>query len=222
MSAAIGLDPPALRFDKSSCPSGAADHVRCDIAPPVDFSITAGRKYPLPGAVRRLRYIGFTDRIYRNKSPFAMPLGVLASCHFQLQPKESNMSTTSIQSIRPSRRIGAWTLQGILAAAFLAAGSAKLAGVPYMVELFNQIGVGQWFRIVTGVVEVTGAIALVFPGLASIGAAWLGSTMVFAVATHVFILHTSPAPAIVLGILNALVVYLRRDELVALLYRIKG
>ena len=132
------------------------------------------------------------------------------------------MSTTSIQSIRPSRRIGAWTLQGILAAAFLAAGSAKLAGVPYMVELFNQIGVGQWFRIVTGVVEVTGAIALVFPGLASIGAAWLGSTMVFAVATHVFILHTSPAPAIVLGILNALVVYLRRDELVALLYRIKG
>jgi putative oxidoreductase len=130
------------------------------------------------------------------------------------------MSTTSIR--RPSRRIGAWTSQGILAAAFLAAGSAKLAGVPYMVELFNQIGIGQWFRIVTGVVEVTGAIALVFPGLASIGAAWLASTTVFAVATHVLILHTSPAPAIVLGILNALVVYLRRDELAALLHRIKG
>jgi putative oxidoreductase len=132
------------------------------------------------------------------------------------------MSTTSIELRRPSRRIGAWTLQGILAAAFLAAGSAKLAGVPYMVELFNQIGIGQWFRIVTGVVEVTGAIALVFPGLASIGAAWLASTMVFAVATHVLILHTSPAPAIVLGILNALVVYLRRDELAALFHRIKG
>lgn len=131
------------------------------------------------------------------------------------------MSATSIER-RPSRRIGAWTLQGILAAAFVAAGSAKLAGVPYMVELFNQIGVGQWFRVVTGIVEVTGAIALVFPGLASIGAAWLGSTMVFAVATHLFILHTSPAPAIVLGLLNALVVYLRRDELVALLGRIKG
>jgi putative oxidoreductase len=132
------------------------------------------------------------------------------------------MSTTSIELRRPSRRIGAWTLQGILAAAFLAAGSAKLAGVPYMVELFNQIGIGQWFRIVTGVVEVTGAIALVFPGLASIGAAWLASTMVFAVATHLLILHTSPAPAIVLGILNALVVYLRRDELAALFHRIKG
>ncbi len=132
------------------------------------------------------------------------------------------MSAASLQSVHPTRRIGAWTLQGILAAAFLAAGSAKLAGVPYMVDLFEQIGVGQWFRLATGVVEITGAVALVFPGLASIGALWLGATMVFAVATHVFVLHTSPVPAIVLGILNALVVYLRRDELVALLHRIKG
>jgi putative oxidoreductase len=136
---------------------------------------------------------------------------------------ETNMSaTSSIQLNRPSRRVGAWTLQGILAAAFLAAGSAKLAGVPYMVELFGQIGLGQWFRLLTGVVEVAGAIALLVPGLASPGALWLGGTMVGAVATHVFVLHTSPAPAIVLGLLNALVVYLRRDELVALLHRIKG
>src|SRR5580700_243347 len=103
------------------------------------------------------------------------------------------MSATSIQSGRPARRIGAWTVQGILAAAFLAAGFAKLAGIPFMVDLFQQIGVGQWFRLATGVVEVTGAVALLVPGLASIGALWLGSTMVFAVATHLFILHTSPA-----------------------------
>jgi hypothetical protein len=30
------------------------------------------------------------------------------------------------------------------------------------------------------------------------------------------VLHTNPAPAIVLGFLNALVVYLRRDELASL------
>ena len=132
------------------------------------------------------------------------------------------MSATSIQSARPSRRLGAWILQGIIAAAFLAAGSAKLAGVPFMVDLFQQIGLGQWFRIATGVVEVTGAVALLVPGVASIGALWLGFTMVCAVATHVFVLHTSPAPAIVLGLLNAVIVYLRRDELVALLHRVKG
>ena len=132
------------------------------------------------------------------------------------------MSAVSIQSGRPSRRIGAWALQGLVAAAFLAAGSAKLAGVPFMVDLFQQIGLGQWFRVVTGAVEVTGAVALLIPGLASIGALWLGGTMVGAVATHLFVLHTSPVPAIVLGLLNAVVVYLRRDELVALLQRVKG
>ncbi len=132
------------------------------------------------------------------------------------------MSAVSVQSSRPSRRIGAWTLQGIIAAAFLAAGTAKLAGVPFMVDLFNQIGLGQWFRVVTGVVEVVGAVALFFPGLASLGALWLGGTMVGAVATHLFVLHTSPVPAIVLGVLNALVVYLRRDELAALLHRVRG
>ena len=132
------------------------------------------------------------------------------------------MSAVSVQHDRPTRRIGAWALQSILAAAFLAAGSAKLAGVPFMVELFDQIGLGQWFRIVTGAVEVAGAVALVVPDLAAIGALWLGFTMVCAVATHVFILQTSPVPAIVLGLLNALVVYLRRDELVALLHRVKG
>src|ERR1700754_3275758 len=135
---------------------------------------------------------------------------------------EMKMSAVSVQHDRPTRRIGAWALQGVLAAAFLAAGSAKLAGVPFMVELFDQIGLGQWFRIVTGVVEVAGAVALVVPSFASIGALWLGFTMVGAVATHLFILHTSPMPAIVLGLLNALVVYLRRDELVALLQRVKG
>jgi len=88
--------------------------------------------------------------------------------------------------------------------------------------LFNQVGLGQWFRVVTGVVEVVGAVALLFPGLASLGALWLGGTMVAAVATHVFVLHTSPVPAIVLGVLNALVVYLRRDELAALLHRVKS
>ena len=132
------------------------------------------------------------------------------------------MSAVSIQSGRPSRRIGAWALQGLVAAAFLAAGSAKLAGVPFMVDLFQQIGLGQWFRVVTGAVEVTGAVALLIPGLASVGALWLGGTMVGAVATHLFVLHTSPVPAIVLGLLNTAILYLRRDELVALLHRVKG
>jgi putative oxidoreductase len=124
------------------------------------------------------------------------------------------MSVTSITSASvPRRRIGTWVLQGIVATAFFAAGAAKLAGAAYMVQLFEQIGLGQWFRYVTGVVEVVGALALIAPGLVWFGGLWLGGTMFFAVLTHVFVLHTSPVPAIVLGVLNVLIVYLRRDEL---------
>jgi uncharacterized membrane protein YphA (DoxX/SURF4 family) len=125
------------------------------------------------------------------------------------------MSVTSIQSIPAPRRTGSWILQGLVAAAFFTAGAAKLAGAAYMVQLFDQIGIGQWFRYATGVVEIIGALSLIVPGLIAFGGLWLGGTMVFAVLTHVFVLHTSPAPAIVLGALNALIVYLRRDEIVA-------
>jgi len=132
------------------------------------------------------------------------------------------MSVTSVDTAPVSRRIGAWTLQGIVAAAFLAAGVAKLAGAPFMVQLFTQIGLGQWFRVATGVVEIIGAFALVYPRLASIGGLWLGGTMFFAVLTHLFVLHTSPAPAVVLGLLNVLIVYLRRDELASLARTFNG
>jgi putative oxidoreductase len=127
------------------------------------------------------------------------------------------MNVTSSVGMRGSpRRLGAWVLQVVVAAAFFAAGAAKLADVPFMIQIFDQIGVGQWFRIVTGVVEIVGALALVYPGIAAIGGLWLGFTMVCAVAIHIFVLHSSPAPAAVLLALNALIVYLRRDELVTL------
>jgi hypothetical protein len=42
---------------------------------------------------------------------------------------------------------------------------------------------------------------------------WLGTTMVFAVLTHIFVLHTNPAAALTLLILCLALVWLRRDEL---------
>lgn len=126
------------------------------------------------------------------------------------------MSTATIKAQPAPRRIGAWVLQAVVALAFFAAGSAKLAGVAYMVQLFSQIGIGQWFRIVTGLVEVSGAIALVYPRLASLGGLGLAATMFVGTLIHLFVLHTNPIPAIVLGLLNLVIVYLRRDELVSI------
>jgi putative oxidoreductase len=44
-----------------------------------------------------------------------------------------------------------WVAQVALAVTFLMAGGSKLVGVPAMVSLFDALGLGQWFRYVTGV-----------------------------------------------------------------------
>ena len=116
--------------------------------------------------------------------------------------------------------VTAWIIQGVLAVAFLAAAAAKLAGMPMMVALFDTIGLGQWFRIATALVEILGAVALLTPNYAAFGAAWLGATMFFASLTHLCILHSNPAAAILLLALNAVVLWLRRDQLAELRARL--
>src|ERR1700730_17819213 len=109
--------------------------------------------------------------------------------------------------------ITSWVIQGVLAVAFVAAATAKRIGVPMMIQVFDVIGLGQWFRIVTALVEIAGAAALLIPGLAAFGALWLAATMFFATLTHLFILHTSAAPAFLLLALSLVVVWLRREQL---------
>jgi uncharacterized membrane protein YphA (DoxX/SURF4 family) len=113
----------------------------------------------------------------------------------------------------------AWILQLLLAAAFAMAGYAKLSGAADMVALFESIGVGQWFRYVTGAVEVIGAILLLIPGRAASGALLLAPTMVGAIITHLFLVGGSAIPATVLLALTLTVLWLRRDQLVPLLGR---
>ena len=118
----------------------------------------------------------------------------------------------------PSRRsraglIALWGLQIGLATLFLFSGGSKLAGAPAMVALFEAIGVGQWFRYVTGIVEVVSAVALLVPALAPFGALFLASTMVGAIATHLFIVGGSPALPVLLLLGSLAVVWARRDRL---------
>ena len=42
----------------------------------------------------------------------------------------------------------------LVSLAFVAAGLAKLAGAEMMVGTFDALGVGQWFRYVTGAIEL--------------------------------------------------------------------
>jgi putative oxidoreductase len=122
---------------------------------------------------------------------------------------------TSKKTLGKGARIVSWTLQVLLACGFFAAGGAKLMSAPPMVEMFDQIGFGQWFRYVTGVVEVGGAIALLIPFAIPYGAILLTTTMFCAVLTHLFIIHTNPAAAVVLLVLSATVIWLRRSQIQA-------
>ena len=100
-----------------------------------------------------------------------------------------------------------WGVRILLALAFGAAGAAKLAGVPMMVATFDAIGWGQWFRYVTGAIEVLGAVLMLIPATGLLAGLLLGGTMVGATVSHLLVVPGSPVPAFVLGSLCALVVH---------------
>jgi len=109
--------------------------------------------------------------------------------------------------------IALWVTQIALAAMFVMAGGSKLGGVPAMVSLFDQIGVGQWFRYVTGVIEAVSGIALLIPSAAVFGALLLIPTMLGAIVVNLFVVPASPVAPILLLIAAAAVAWARRDQL---------
>ena len=138
----------------------------------------------------------------------------------------TTLSSTSITASHtpaiPRRRVALvalWLTQIALAAMFVFAGGLKLTGAPEMVGLFDAIGIGQWFRYVTGSIEVVSAVALLVPSWAAFGALLLIPTMVGAVFTHLFIVGGSAVPAIVLLTGSVVIAWARRDQLASVLSR---
>jgi putative oxidoreductase len=99
------------------------------------------------------------------------------------------------------------------------AGALKLTGAPEMVGLFDAIGIGQWFRYLTGAIEVISAVALLVPSWAAFGALLLIPTMTGAVLTHLFIVGGSAVPATVLLAGSLAIAWARRDQLASVLSR---
>jgi len=114
------------------------------------------------------------------------------------------MSATTTVTTRPrpaalprTRAVGLWALQIVLAAQFAAGGLLKISGHPQMVDMFADIGAGQWLRYLVGGLEVAAAVGLLIPRLAGPAALGLVALMVGATVTIVAVLHASPVtPAI--------------------------
>src|SRR3984893_3981280 len=124
--------------------------------------------------------------------------------------RRTHMTTDVLPSTR-AKTIVLWTLQALAAAMFLMAGTLKLAGAPPMVQLFAAVGIGQWFRYVTGTIEVVGAVSLLVPPLAVFAALALAATMIGAVFTHLFIVGGNPAIPLVLLIVTVTIAWMRRS-----------
>jgi uncharacterized membrane protein YphA (DoxX/SURF4 family) len=108
------------------------------------------------------------------------------------------------------KTVGLWVLKIALAALFVLTAGAKLDGVPPMVEIFEKVKLGQWFRYFTGVLELLGAALLLWPGTAAFGALLLTVVCIGAFFAQLFI-H-----AIVLAAVLAAIVWTYRDQLRAL------
>lgn len=87
------------------------------------------------------------------------------------------------------------------------------------VELFQSIRLPQWFRVVTGIVQLIGCAGLVigywYPGVAAWAGVWLGITMIVAFFSHIRVKEpfAKAAPALVTLALSVAVFILFMDEM---------
>jgi putative oxidoreductase len=121
------------------------------------------------------------------------------------------LTTHTADDVRPrtGRLFVIWALSILVSATFFMAGGAKLASAPAMVAEFATIGVGQWFRYLTGALEVLGAIGLLIPRLGRYAAVLLCLITLGATIACLTVLGTNPTAAIMLLILSALIAFLR-------------
>ena len=109
-----------------------------------------------------------------------------------------------------------WILSVILCLLFLMAGGTKLAGAKNAVEGFEHLRLPQWFRIVTGVIEVAAAVLVIIPKTRFWGAALIVCTMIGATATHLRIGETWTALGpVVFGIMAFVLAWTHRPPRLA-------
>jgi uncharacterized membrane protein YphA (DoxX/SURF4 family) len=101
----------------------------------------------------------------------------------------------------------------LMALVFLAEGADKFSSSRLWIRVFNEIGWGQWFRYFTGVVEIIGALLLLVPLTAWVGAALLICTMLGALMVHLFVMgvgRQTIAVVVLMSILTVVAVGSRR------------
>ena len=121
--------------------------------------------------------------------------------------------TTQIYAVvgpSPWIRAALWFIKGLVALAFVAAAYLKLSGSPHMVEEFGKVGFGQGFRYITGGIEIAGALLLLWPRSAFLGAIALLGICGGALVAQLGPLHGDVIHVFVLGALLTLIAWISR------------
>lgn len=98
-------------------------------------------------------------------------------------------------------------------------GFSKIAGAKHQVELFDSIKLPQWFRVITGYIQIIGSIGLIvgywYPGVAGWAGIGILVMMIVASLSHIKVKHpfAKMFPAILNVVIAIVVVLLFADEL---------
>lgn len=114
--------------------------------------------------------------------------------------------------------VALWVFQVLIALMLGFMGASKLIGTEMELERFARIGIGQWFRYVTGLIELGGSIALVVPRTSVIGAIVIAAVMFGAFVTQQLRLDGSFFPLVV-SMIAVYIAWARRGDVQRLLSR---
>jgi uncharacterized membrane protein YphA (DoxX/SURF4 family) len=103
-----------------------------------------------------------------------------------------------------------WILKVLMAGLFLFAAVKKLTGNPGMIHEFDEVGLGQWFRYVVGLLELAGAGIMLWPRTTSLGAALLLFVDVGAFFAQIVKLHMGWVHTVVVGAMLVATIYLAK------------
>jgi putative oxidoreductase len=126
--------------------------------------------------------------------------------------------STNAAGLEAPRDGALWVLQAFGAILLLISGLVKLSGVEQVIETFHAVGISQWFRYVSGLIDFAAAIVLLMPPLAGIGALLLVPIMIAAVLTQLLIGGSPTLPSGLL-IVVSVVAWGRKETVLGLIAR---
>lgn len=120
----------------------------------------------------------------------------------------------TVSQSRARFSLGTWLIRAAVALLFISSGLEKFGIGPgeEWVHIFAKIGIGDWFRYLTGALEAAGDLLLMIPFTARAGAGLLILCMAGAIVCHVFVLSDPFSSIINVGLIVAIVAAARQPK----------